>query len=69
MTSVGTTMPYANARSVFLHLRDLGIGRYIVLPTTFAPREQTTFMLRIYSDHGVRARKLTKVGGNVGRII
>ncbi|KAK6034558.1 hypothetical protein COOONC_27938 [Cooperia oncophora] len=59
MESAGTS-DYASARSIFLHLRDVPIGRYIVLPTTFAPREQSSFMLRIYSDHNVDPRVLLK---------
>ncbi|KHJ94837.1 calpain family cysteine protease [Oesophagostomum dentatum] len=59
MTPVGTS-DYASARSVFLHLRDVPTGRYIAVPTTFAPREQTTFMLRIYSDHKIDPRVLRK---------
>ncbi|KJH44362.1 calpain family cysteine protease [Dictyocaulus viviparus] len=57
MTPAGTS-DYASARSVFLHLRDVPPGRYIVLPTTFAPREQSTFMLRIYSEHKINPRIL-----------
>ncbi|ETN84001.1 hypothetical protein RB195_023179 [Necator americanus] len=59
MTPVGTS-EYACARSVFLHLRDVPVGRYIAVPTTFAPREQTTFMLRIYSDRKIESRTLIK---------
>ncbi|EPB72007.1 calpain large subunit, domain III [Ancylostoma ceylanicum] len=60
MAPIGTS-DYASARSVFLHLRDVPVGRYIAVPTTYAPREQTTFMLRIYSDHKVEPRLLTKL--------
>lgn len=33
-----------------LQMRKLDISRYILMPTTFAPREQTTFLLRAYAD-------------------
>ncbi|KAJ1363329.1 Calpain-5 [Parelaphostrongylus tenuis] len=59
MAPTGTS-DYASARSVFLHLRDVPAGRYIALPTTFAPREQSSFMLRIYSEHKVHPRVLLK---------
>uniref|UniRef100_A0A1I7WSD2 Calpain_III domain-containing protein n=1 Tax=Heterorhabditis bacteriophora TaxID=37862 RepID=A0A1I7WSD2_HETBA len=59
MAPAGTS-DYANARSVFLHLREMAVGRYILLPTTFAPREQTAYMLRIYSNHDIKPVILTK---------
>lgn len=59
MTPAGTS-DYASARSVFLHLRDVPAGRYIALPTTFAPREQSSFMLRIYSERKIYPRVLLK---------
>ena len=52
---------YATARSVFMHLRSLDLGRYVLLPTTFAPKEQTTYMLRIYTPQKVKLVELTKV--------
>ncbi|VDK45556.1 unnamed protein product, partial [Cylicostephanus goldi] len=60
MTPFGIS-DYAGARSVFLHLRVVPAGRYIAVPTTFAPKEQTTFMLRIYSDRKIETRELTEV--------
>uniref|UniRef100_A0A915AZC1 Calpain catalytic domain-containing protein n=2 Tax=Parascaris univalens TaxID=6257 RepID=A0A915AZC1_PARUN len=54
------TSDYANARSVFLHLRDLKAGRYIVLPTTFAPREHAEYLLRMYSMQYCSPRALEK---------
>ncbi|KAK6030091.1 calpain large subunit, domain III [Ostertagia ostertagi] len=65
MTPAGTS-DYASARSIFLHLRDVPVGRYIALPTTFAPREQSTFMLRIYSDHNVDPQVLLKHAPSLG---
>ncbi|CAJ0558024.1 unnamed protein product, partial [Mesorhabditis spiculigera] len=54
------TSDYANARSVFLHIIDLRPGRYILLPTTYAPREQANYMLRAYSSEKLNIRALTK---------
>uniref|UniRef100_A0A7E4VK90 Calpain catalytic domain-containing protein n=1 Tax=Panagrellus redivivus TaxID=6233 RepID=A0A7E4VK90_PANRE len=45
------TSDYAAVRSVYLHLRNVPPGRYILMPTTYAPREQADFLLRIYSQH------------------
>ncbi|KAL3104604.1 hypothetical protein niasHT_022315 [Heterodera trifolii] len=44
-----STSDYQSVRSVHLHIDGLSPGRYIVLPTTYAPREEADFMLRIYS--------------------
>ncbi|VDK54000.1 unnamed protein product [Anisakis simplex] len=54
------TSDYANARSVYLHLRDLKIGRYMVLPTTFAPRERAEYLFRIYSTQNCAIRIVNK---------
>lgn len=54
------TSDYANARSVYLHLTDLRRGRYILLPTTFAPREHAEYLLRIYSERNCSPRILKK---------
>ncbi|TKR80373.1 hypothetical protein L596_014456 [Steinernema carpocapsae] len=43
------TSDYAGSRSVYLHLDNLEVGRYVLIPTTFAPKEQTQFMLRVFS--------------------
>lgn len=52
---------YASGRSVYLHLQSLPRGRYLLIPTTFAPKEQTLFMLRVYSDEHIHFSPLTKV--------
>ncbi|EFP00613.1 hypothetical protein CRE_16588 [Caenorhabditis remanei] len=57
------TSDYASGRSVYLHLQSLPRGRYLLVPTTFAPKEQALFMLRIYSDEHIHFSPLTKVGG------
>lgn len=57
---------YMNARSVFLHLRTLPIGRYMLLPTTFAPREQAEFLMRIYSEQKIHLKRIEKDAPNVG---
>uniref|UniRef100_A0A914CZX1 Calpain catalytic domain-containing protein n=1 Tax=Acrobeloides nanus TaxID=290746 RepID=A0A914CZX1_9BILA len=56
---VGTS-DYASARSVYLHLTNLDAGRYIIMPTTYAPREQAEFMLRIYSKEDIETKLLKK---------
>uniref|UniRef100_A0AC35G5F8 Calpain catalytic domain-containing protein n=1 Tax=Panagrolaimus sp. PS1159 TaxID=55785 RepID=A0AC35G5F8_9BILA len=56
---VGTS-DYASARSVYLHLTDIGPGRYILMPTTYAPREQAEYMLRIYSQHDCNPKLLLR---------
>lgn len=43
------TSEYSSGRSVYLHVSELPPGRYILIPSTFAPREEAEFMLRIYS--------------------
>ncbi|WKY17158.1 hypothetical protein Q1695_001628 [Nippostrongylus brasiliensis] len=65
MNPAGTS-DYASARSIFLHMRDVPVGRYIAMPTTFAPREQSTFMLRIYSDHNIDPQVLLKHAPSMG---
>ncbi|KAI1703875.1 calpain family cysteine protease domain-containing protein [Ditylenchus destructor] len=57
ISAVGTS-DYASARSVYLHLNDLGVGRYVLMPTTYAPREQAEFMLRVYARHRINPRIL-----------
>ncbi|CAJ0951633.1 unnamed protein product, partial [Mesorhabditis belari] len=57
---------YANARSVFLHLIDVRPGRYIILPTTYAPREQATYMLRAYSSEKLHMKELKRQAPSVG---
>ena len=43
------TSEYSSGRSVYLHVGELPPGRYILIPSTYAPREEAEFMLRIYS--------------------
>ncbi|KAI6209373.1 Calpain-5 [Aphelenchoides besseyi] len=52
------TSDYVGTRSIYLHLRGLAAGRYIVMPTTYAPREQADFMLRIYSPDQMKPKLL-----------
>ncbi|KAI6191798.1 Calpain-5 [Aphelenchoides bicaudatus] len=54
------TSDYVGTRSVYVHLQNLRAGRYIIMPTTFAPREQTDFMLRIYSPDNIRTKLLKR---------
>uniref|UniRef100_A0A8R1XSZ6 Calpain catalytic domain-containing protein n=1 Tax=Onchocerca volvulus TaxID=6282 RepID=A0A8R1XSZ6_ONCVO len=52
------TSDYNYGRSVYLHCQHLRQGRYILLPTTFAPREFASFLLRIYSKRNIAPREL-----------
>uniref|UniRef100_A0AAF5PJC4 Calpain catalytic domain-containing protein n=3 Tax=Wuchereria bancrofti TaxID=6293 RepID=A0AAF5PJC4_WUCBA len=54
------TSDYNYGRSVYLHCQNLQQGRYILLPTTFAPREFAEFLLRIYSERNIAPRLLKK---------
>ncbi|KAK0403836.1 hypothetical protein QR680_017149 [Steinernema hermaphroditum] len=54
------TSDYAGSRSVYLHLTNLEPGRYVLIPTTFAPREQTHYMLRVFSPHHTNPKLLKK---------
>ncbi|KAH7728797.1 calpain-5 [Aphelenchoides avenae] len=55
-----STSDYASTRSVYFHLRGLKRGRYIVMPTTYAPREQADFMLRLYSPQRISPMLLAR---------
>ncbi|VDD87839.1 unnamed protein product [Enterobius vermicularis] len=59
-TEAIATSDYASSRSVFLHLKNLIKGRYIALPTTFAPREYAEFLFRIYSERNCYPKQLEK---------
>ncbi|CAG9532196.1 unnamed protein product [Cercopithifilaria johnstoni] len=54
------TSDYNYGRSVCLHIQNLRQGRYILFPTTFAPREFAKFLLRIYSERNVAPRELKR---------
>lgn len=54
------TSDYASARSVYLHLTNLEAGRYFIMPTTYAPREQAEFMLRVYSKEDIDCKLVKK---------
>lgn len=60
------TSDYASGRSVYLHLQSLPRGRYLLVPTTFAPKEQALFMLRVYSDEKIHFSPLTKHAPKLG---
>ncbi|KAI8051469.1 hypothetical protein BDF22DRAFT_744479 [Syncephalis plumigaleata] len=59
--NVVAAAPYQNAREVVLRIR-LPIGRYVVLPTTFAPGEEADFLLRVYSKPAVFTARLIESG-------
>ncbi|XP_030599846.1 calpain-5-like [Archocentrus centrarchus] len=49
---------YINSRSVFLRI-DLKEGRYVIIPTTFDPRLEGEFLLRVFTDVPSDCRELT----------
>lgn len=51
---------YTNSRSVFLRGKNLRRGRYVVIPSTYAPGEEGEFMVRLYSRSPLNAHELTK---------
>jgi hypothetical protein len=59
--NVVAAAPYQNSREVVLRIR-LPIGRYVVLPTTFAPGEEADFLLRVYSRPAVFTARLIESG-------
>ena len=40
---------YINSRCVFLR-KELTEGRYVIIPTTFDPGQQSGFLLRVFTD-------------------
>lgn len=40
---------YINSREVFKRF-EIPKGRYVIIPTTFEPGEETNFLLRLYTD-------------------
>ncbi|XP_030042947.1 calpain-5 [Microcaecilia unicolor] len=50
---------YINSRSVFQRV-ELQKGKYVVVPTTFAPGETGNFLLRVFTDRGAKLRELSK---------
>ena len=52
--SVGS-VTYTNSRSVFQNF-DLPEGRYVIVPTTFEPGQEGTFMLRMFTENNPHAR-------------
>jgi hypothetical protein len=53
--------PYQNSREVTLRIR-LPAGRYVLLPTTFAPGEEADFFLRVFSSPPIFIARLTQDG-------
>ncbi|RKP11186.1 hypothetical protein THASP1DRAFT_27023 [Thamnocephalis sphaerospora] len=52
---------YQNSREVTLRIR-LKAGRYVLLPTTFAPGEEADFLLRVFSSPPARMSRLLATG-------
>ncbi|CEF61728.1 Peptidase C2, calpain, catalytic domain and Peptidase C2, calpain, large subunit, domain III and Peptidase C2, calpain, domain III and Peptidase C2, calpain family-containing protein [Strongyloides ratti] len=43
------TSDYTPSRSTYLHLQNLKKGRYIIIPSTYAPKETGKYLLRIFT--------------------
>lgn len=43
------TSTYINARAVFMR-RELPLGRYVIIPTTFKPLTLGDYMIRVFTD-------------------
>ncbi|XP_035265940.1 calpain-5-like [Anguilla anguilla] len=56
---VEATSAYTNTRTVFMR-RLLSKGRYIIVPSTFAPEDLGDFMLRVFTDVNSSCRELTQ---------
>lgn len=45
----GNSGPYINYREVFARF-ELSPGHYVIIPATFEPHRQGSFMIRVYTD-------------------
>lgn len=62
------TVTYINAREVFSRF-PLPAGRYVIVPTTFQPGEETEFLLRLFTSFQTKFRPLLDDAPyNVGRL-
>ncbi|KAE8288223.1 Calpain-5 [Larimichthys crocea] len=53
------TSTYINARAVFMR-RELPLGRYVIIPTTFKPLTLGDYMIRVFTDVDSDCRELTE---------
>ncbi|XP_061090904.1 calpain-5-like [Conger conger] len=53
------TSAYTNTRTVFMR-KLLSKGRYIIIPSTFAPEDLGEFMIRVFTDVNSSCRELTQ---------
>ena len=49
------TITYTNSRSVFANYT-FPEGRYVIVPTTFEPGQEGSFMLRIFTENNSHSR-------------
>uniref|UniRef100_A0A915KAX3 Peptidase C2 calpain domain-containing protein n=1 Tax=Romanomermis culicivorax TaxID=13658 RepID=A0A915KAX3_ROMCU len=60
------TSDYISTRSVYLRMVGIRRGRYVIVPTTYAPGEEGEFMMRVYSAQQLNASELTRDKPSVG---
>uniref|UniRef100_A0A5S6Q1R5 Calpain catalytic domain-containing protein n=1 Tax=Trichuris muris TaxID=70415 RepID=A0A5S6Q1R5_TRIMR len=58
LSALVATSDYAPSESVLLYLKNLRRGCYVIIPSTFAPREEGEFMLRLYTSWNARPAEL-----------
>lgn len=51
--SVATSGSYTNSREVFARI-ELPPGKYIIIPSSFKPKEEGEFLLRIFTETAAR---------------
>uniref|UniRef100_A0A5S6QYS9 Calpain catalytic domain-containing protein n=1 Tax=Trichuris muris TaxID=70415 RepID=A0A5S6QYS9_TRIMR len=67
LSALVATSDYAPSESVLLYLKNLRRGRYVIIPSTFAPREEGEFMLRLYTSWNARPAELLLDAPTAGR--
>lgn len=50
---------FVNSRSTCLRVPNLASGRYIIIPSTFRPNQETNYLLRVYSPRAAEMKRLT----------
>uniref|UniRef100_A0A0N4Z0X0 Calpain catalytic domain-containing protein n=1 Tax=Parastrongyloides trichosuri TaxID=131310 RepID=A0A0N4Z0X0_PARTI len=66
---VVATSDYTPSRSTYLHLQNLKNGRYIVIPSTYAPKETANYLFRIFTKGCSKIRVLQNHTSSPSRFI